>query len=329
MSDYKKVTCYEDENAEKEIAKMEEIIKSKKIEDSYIRNLVAMQNGELSVRSKYYKESNIAEGNWSLIEDSNIEKLNVKFDGAKEIHGIAKKEKDAEYEYIFIPSYYSVKIIMLYYMKNPKQAERIYGLKNAIVGGLTFIYKYIGGDFEDDRIDLNDFIDEILDYERKLSYSDDFINDIIDSLNNFYGKDLILERRIRNFNESKDNWFTVDFYKDKDFLLHYIPVKDYKILGHNDIKKDFKHLQKGQKEKAKEKINKTPNHPNNDCPEDSEKLKGDLKEWFSQRISKKDRLVYRKDADKKIVYIATVCGHYEEAPRRTKSTSAYRLIKDC
>ena len=77
-----------------------------------------------------------------------------------------------------------------------------------------------------------------------------------------------------------------------------------------------------------EKISKTPNHPNNDFPEDSEALKGNLKGWFSQRISKKDRLVYKKDSDKKIIYIATVCGHYDEAPNRTKSTSSYRLITD-
>ena len=81
-------------------------------------------------------------------------------------------------------------------------------------------------------------------------------------------------------------------------------------------------------EKAKEKICKTPKHPNNDCPRDSEKLSGDLNGWYSQRISKKDRLVYKKDADNKIVYIATVCGHYDKAPNRIKSTDAYRRIED-
>ncbi len=190
---------------------METIIKSRKFEDGYIRNIVAMQNERLSIRSKYYK-GNIAEGNWSLVEDSNIEKFNVMFDGAKEIEGVSKKEKDAEYEYVFIPSYYSVKSLILYYMKNKEQAERIYGLKNAITGGLTFIFKYIGGDFEDDRIDLNDFVEELLDYERHLEYSDDFINNIIDCLCSFYGKDLILERRIKEYNESKQNWFIIDFY---------------------------------------------------------------------------------------------------------------------
>ena len=181
MSDYKEIKCYKDEKAEKEISKMKEIIITRKFEDSYIRNLVAMQNGELYVRSQYYK-GNIAEGNWSLIEDSNIDKLNAKFDGDKEIEGISKKEKDAEYEYVFIPSYYAVKTMILYYMKNKKQAERIYGLKNAIIGGLIFIFKYIGGDFKDERIDLNDFIEELLDYERELKDNDDFINDIIEKI---------------------------------------------------------------------------------------------------------------------------------------------------
>ena len=213
-------------------------------------------------------------------------------------------------------------------MKNKKQAERIYSLKNAIIGGLIFIFKYIGGDFKDERIDLNNLIEELLDYERELKDSDNFINDIIDCLNNFYGEDLILERRIKNFNESKNNWFTIDFYKDEKLLFTCVPVKNYQILGHKDIEKDFRHLQKVQKEKAKEKIRKTPNHPNNDCPEDSEALRGNLKGWFSQRISKKDRLVYKKDSDNKIVYIATVCSHYVDAPRRIKSTDSYRVIKD-
>lgn len=319
---------YKDTYAEEEILKMEKIIKSGKVEENIIRDFVAKQKGKLNISSKYY-DGDIAEGNWSLIEeDINIEKLDI-FDAEKEIYGMAEhseRKKDAEYEYVFIPSYYAVKMMMLYYMKNSKQAERIYGLKNAIIGGLIFIYKYIGGDYKDDRIDLSDLIEELLDYERDLKHSDDFINEIINILNSFYGKDLILERRIKNFNESKDNWFTIDFYKDEDFLLNY--VLDYQILGHKDIKKDFQHLQKIQREKAKEKICKTPKHPNNDCPRDSEKLSGDLNGWYSQRISKKDRLVYKKDADNKIVYIATVCGHYDKAPNRTKSTDAYRRIED-
>ena len=346
MKDDKDVKYYKDEGAEKEIIKMEKIIKSGKFEESYIRELVARQKGELSVHSKYYDE-NIAEGNWSLIEeDSDIEKLD-KFDAEKEIYGISEyseRKKDAEYEYVFIPSYYAVKTLILYYiyMKGKKKAERIYGLKNAVVrrdgkkfyGGLPFILKYIGGDFEDNRIDFKKLTETLLDSVSRLeknndnNFIDDFINDIIDCLNDFYGKNLILERRIKNFNEAKDNWFYIDFNeeikKERDYLLSYTLVNDCKILMHRDVEKDLNRLQKKQAEKAKEKISKTPNYPNNDSPEDSELLKGDLKGWLSQRISKKDRLVYKIESDKKIVYIAAAYGHYDEAPRRSKSTASYR-----
>lgn len=327
MYDYDVIKCYEDDAAEEEITRMIKNMITETPEDDYIRNLIAKQNGKLKTNSQYYK-GNIAEGNWSLIDEADIKILNIRFDADKEIRGKLKKEKDAEYEYIFISSYYAVKTIMLYYMKNNKQAKRIYGLENAVLGGVFFILKYIGGDFKDERIDLNDFVEALLNYERELKYSDDLIEDIIKIFNDFYGKDLILERRIRNYNESQDNWFTVNFYKEKDFLLNYIPTNNYQILGYKDIEKDFKHLQKAQREKAKEKIWKTPNHPNNECPADSETLKGDLEGWFSQRISKKDRLVYKKDYDKKIVYIAAVCGHYDKAPRRTKATYLYRKMKE-
>ena len=163
MSKYEEIKCYEDEYAEKEIKKIEEKLKDKKLEKSYIRELVGSQNGKLNVKSEYYK-GKIAEGNWSVIKDTEIIKLNVKFDGEKEVYGIPKKEKDAEYEYIFIPSYYIFKTLMKYYMKNKEERERIYNLKRSIVGGLIFILKYIGGDYKDDRIDFSDFIEDLLDY---------------------------------------------------------------------------------------------------------------------------------------------------------------------
>lgn len=321
---------YKDKHAEQKIAVMEEIIKSKKFEKGYIRELVARQKGELSVFSQYY-ERNIAEGNWSLIEeDLDIKKLD-RFDGEKEIFGeVSERKKDAEYEYVFIPSYYAFKILILYFEKDPTQSKRIYGLKNAINGGLSFILKYIGGDFKDDRIDFATLIEKLFDFQSKSDADNDYINDIIDCLNNFYGKNLILERRIRNFNESKENWFCIDFYKetekDEDLLSNYTLIEDYKILMHRDVKKDWKHLEKQQIKKAKEKISKTPLHPYNNFPKDSEKLKGNLKGWFSQRISEKDkdRIVYKIEQDKKIVYIATVCDHYKDAPGRTKSMVSYR-----
>lgn len=70
---------YKDEivKAEKEISRMDEIIKSEMFDENYIRELISKQKGELNVHSDYY-DGNIAEGNWSQIEDSNIEKINDK-----------------------------------------------------------------------------------------------------------------------------------------------------------------------------------------------------------------------------------------------------------
>lgn len=190
---------YKDEVAEEKIKKMEEIIKSKKFEESYIRGLVARQKGELNFPSKYY-EGNIAEGNWSQLEnDSDIENVDRVVDAEDIIYGLAEyseRKKDAEYEYVFIPSYYAVKTLILYYIKNKKQAERIYGLKNAVIrrcddkfyGGLPFILKYIGSDFIDSRVDFVEFAETLLDFKseqranNKNNSLDDFINDIIDCI---------------------------------------------------------------------------------------------------------------------------------------------------
>lgn len=337
--------CNKHDTAEKEIITMKKVIKSEKFEESYIRKLVSMQKGGLSILSKYY-DGNIAEGNWSLIEnDLDIENLDKEIIDDKSVDaidimlGLAEypRVKDAEYSYVFIPSYYAVKILILYYLEDKKQAKRIYALRNAVVrrngekfyGGLPFILKYMKKLPKDDSIkfDFADIMEALLDYKNGLEINntkDDFINDINDCIEKSCCKTFIIEKRIKDFKDEKDKYFCVNIGD----LLHFTPVDNYQILGHRDIKKDFKYLQKEQKEKAMEKISKTPNHPNNDFPEDSEALKGNLKGWFSQRISKKDRLVYKKDSDKKIIYIATVCGHYDEAPNRTKSTSSYRLITD-
>ena len=172
---------------------------------------------------------------------------------------------------------------------------------------------YIKRKVKDDsiKLDFADVMQKIMNL-RLNNINDEFINDIIDCIRKSHCGSFILDKRIKDIKDEKDD------------LLLYITVDDYKILMHRDVEKDFMHLQKVHEEKAKEKIKKTPNHPNNDYPRDSEKLKGDLKGWFSQRISKKDRLVYKKDIDERIVYIAAVCGHYDDAPKRTKTTKAYR-----
>ena len=65
---------YKDKGAERRIEKMEQRIKSKKFEDSYIRELVARQKGELSVSSKYY-EGNIEEGKNAILRICEDKKL--------------------------------------------------------------------------------------------------------------------------------------------------------------------------------------------------------------------------------------------------------------
>lgn len=43
-----------------------------------------------------------------------------------------------------------------------------------------------------------------------------------------------------------------------------------------------------------------------------ERLKGRLSNTWSRRLTKKDRIVYRIDGDKIIVYVLSVMGHYDD-----------------
>lgn len=357
MAFYKRV-----EDAEKEILEMQEKIECEKFEECYIRKLIGRQKGELEVPSIYYK-GNIAEGNWSLIkEDSDIKRLDEDTVETKEVDAIDvifgldsyekeecdeyTREKDAEYQYVFLPSYYAVKTLIIYYLRDRKQAKKIYGLKNAVVrhigdkfyGGLPFILKYLKEIYTKRKskeaaikFDFADIMQKIYDLKSN-NINDDFINDIIDCIGIAHCGYFILDKRIDDFKTKREEMFSINFREEiekKGELLNYLLIEDYTILMHRDVEKDLELLKKGQKEKAREKIHKTPNHPNNDSPRDSEKLKGDLKGWFSQRISQKDRLVYKKDSDEKTVYIAAAYSHYDEAQRRIKKTEAYRIIKDC
>ena len=195
------------DDAEEKITVMKEIIKSGKFEKSYIRELVAKQKGELSVASRYYK-GNIAEANWSLLEkDSDIENLDKETTDAKIVNaedvllGLDEypRKEDAEYKYVFIPSYYAVKTLILYYMEDKKQAKEIYSLKNAVVrregeefyGGLPFILKYMRKLSKDDSV-KDDFAKnkkKLIDCKSGLESNhekDDFINDIIDCIKHSY-----------------------------------------------------------------------------------------------------------------------------------------------
>ena len=66
---------YKEEKMEEELKKEIKFFKQEKEDDEYIRQLVARQKGQLKVESDYYK-GNIAEANWSIIEeDSDIKEF--------------------------------------------------------------------------------------------------------------------------------------------------------------------------------------------------------------------------------------------------------------
>ncbi len=149
---------YAEEEKEKELKNEINFFKKDETDDAYIRQLVAKQKGKLYVESRYYKED-IAEGNWSIIDnDYDIKGFDTEEIDAELVEscistfGKSIREKDAEYTYVFIPSYYAVKKLILYYLRNTTQAKRIYSLRNAVVrrdckkadkfyGGLPFILK--------------------------------------------------------------------------------------------------------------------------------------------------------------------------------------------
>ena len=154
---------------------------------------------------------------------------------------------------------------------------------------------------------------------------DDFINDIIDCINNSASTSFIRDKRIKEFSDDKEKYFCIEFFKSKindSNTINYSLIGDYKILMHRDVEKDWAHIQK-YIDKANEIIMNTPNFPNNTPPK-NDPLEANIKGWFSQRVSNKDRVVYKKDSTEKVVYIATVCDHYKNAARRTKSKAAYK-----
>lgn len=333
------------EDADKENEKMKRIMRAilndKKVKESDILNLIGRQKNKLSVDSEYYS-GNIAEGNWSLlkndieIKELDIDKRKVKSDALDILLGLDKdkkiRENDAEYEYVFKPSFYAVISLIFYYLNNKKEAEKIFNLKIAVLrqniteseeyyGGLPFILRYLkiilSKDSEDPIVsDFVNIMDVLSDRKRIMEINnenDEFLNDIIDCIRKSGCKDFILTKRVKDWEYEKDKYFHIEY-----------KIDGYDILMHRDVKKDWKYLKEAYVTEAKEKIRKTPKHPFNDSEKDSEKLKRELKEWFSQRIGIKDRLVYKKDKNNKVVYIATVCDHYKDAEGRTKSTVAYR-----
>lgn len=337
-----------DKEADKEIKKMKDNYKSGEFDEFYIRKLVAEQKGELSVNSIYWKKEKISSGNWSRIEDTKIKTLDKEVVRAKSIYSksvdgldvilgldhystdkeeVYLRENNAEYEYVFIPSFYAVISLIKYYLKNKKKALKIYNLKNAVVkkdkeiyyGGLPFILKYLNKFAKDDsttdiKFDFADIMEELIDCKRGLEINkekDEFINDIVNCIKKSKCKCFILEKRIKDCEYAKDKYF------------EYKIIDDYKILMHRDVEKDWRHLKEGQIKKANEIIDNTPKFPKNEPPK-NDPLNANIKGWFSQRVSKKDRVVYKKNNTEKSIYIATVCDHYKDAERRSKSKKSYR-----
>lgn len=321
--------------AKAKIKKMKKNYESEKFERKYIQELIGSQKCELDVESRYFKGKNIAEANWSVIEkDEDIENLDREEIEDKLVDICISKlkkdksdirEKNSEYTYVFMPSYYAVKTLILYYLENRMEAKKIYGLKNAVVrrqekkfyGGLPFILKYLKKMPKDKsiRFDFAEFMQKLLDCKLRLEINndkDEFIKNIIDCIKEADCGKLILERRVKDFKDEKDK-----------FYIECKIIGDYKILNHRDVEKDWGHLQKSHIKKANEIIDNTPNFPKNEPPK-NDPLHADIKGWFSQRVSKKDRVVYKKDSTEKKVYIATVCDHYKDAERRSRSTKSYR-----
>lgn len=325
-----------DTDADIEIAEMKTIYESGKFHEPDIRKIVAEQKGTLSVNSIYWKKEKIAEGNWSKVEDSKLETLDKEEVDAEDIiYGLdtyeGKRQNNAEIEYVFMPSYYAVMTLINCYLKDKREALKIYGLKNAILrkeikkdeefyyGGLPFILKYIekiskDKSFADIKSDFTDIMEKLLECECVLKINqekDEFINDIINCIKKSKCKDFILEKRIKDCEFEKDKYIECKI------------INEYKILEHRDVEKDWKHLKEAQIRKANEIIENTPYFPKN-VPPKNDPLTANIKGWYSQRVSKKDRVVYMKDSDKKTIYIATVCDHYKDAERRSKSKESYR-----
>ena len=327
------IETYKEEENYKRLIKEIDFFKSDEIDDVKIRQIVGKQKGQLNVDSNYYS-GNIAEANWSVIEEDSdikwfdteiIEKSLVKscVEAGKSI-----RENNSEYTYVFIPSYYAVKSLILYYIRYTRNADRIYGLKNAVVRYMRFIYAKKTSIDDSLKYDFAEVMQELLDRKiglDKNNAKDDFINDIIDCINNSACISYIRDKRIKDFKDDKEKYYCIE-YNGRSILdkgkINFSLVGDYKILMHRDVEKDWIHIQK-YIDKANEIIANTPNFPNN-IPPKNDPLEADIKGWFSQRVSHKDRVVYKKDSKEKIVYIATVCDHYKNAARRTKSNAAYK-----
>lgn len=89
----------------------------------------------------------------------------------------------------------------------------------------------------------------------------------------------------------------------------------YSIIVTRRADNDLKHWRQSGNKSVQRKIEKIFNelreHPTTGTGK-PEQLKGDLSKYWSRRLNKKDRLIYRIDKNVVIVYILSLCGHYDD-----------------
>ena len=86
----------------------------------------------------------------------------------------------------------------------------------------------------------------------------------------------------------------------------------YKIIFSHQADKDKKKIKSaGLEQKTKKILNIITQNPY-DNSYSFEKLKGDLDNYFSRRISLQNRLVYSVDEDKKEIFVVRMWSHYDK-----------------
>lgn len=89
----------------------------------------------------------------------------------------------------------------------------------------------------------------------------------------------------------------------------------YSIIVTQRADNDLKHWHQSGNKSVQRKIEKIFNelreHPTKGSGK-PEQLKGELSKYWSRRLNKKDRLIYRIDENVVIVYILSLCGHYDD-----------------
>lgn len=86
----------------------------------------------------------------------------------------------------------------------------------------------------------------------------------------------------------------------------------YKIIFSHQADKDKKKIKSaGLEQKTKKNLNIIAQNPY-DNSYSFEKLKGDLDNYFSRRISLQNRLVYSVDEDKKEIFVVRMWSHYDK-----------------